>query len=77
MIAPTGVALSKNNNVLYVADSLNKRLAAIAHPLTRQTSAGARSTLSSGGSLNDPLNVVGQGVYFGDDGTNTLDLVQG
>jgi hypothetical protein len=122
VIGPTGVALSKNNKVLYVADSLNNRIAAIADPLSRQTSAGTGSTLSSGGSLNDPLGltlavngdifttngndgnlvvtkpngvqsatilldpagagvlfgltaVAGQGVYFVDDGTNTLDLL--
>ena len=122
VIGPTGVALSKNNNVLYVADSLNNRIAAISGPLSRQTSAGTGSTLSSGGSLNDPLgltlavngdiltangndgnlvitkpngiqsatilldaagagvlfglvDVPGQGVYFVDDGTNTLDLL--
>jgi len=122
VIGPTGVALSKNNKVLYVADSLKNRIAAIADPLSRQTSAGTGATLSSGGSLNDPLGltlavngdvltangndgnlvvtkpngvqsatilldpagagvlfgltaVPGQGVYFVDDGTNTLDLL--
>jgi len=122
VIGPTGVALSKNNKVLYVADSLNNRIAAIADPVSRQTSAGTGTTLSSGGSLNDPLGltlavngdiltangndgnlvvtkpngvqietilldpagggvlfgltaVPGQGVYFVDDGTNTLDLL--
>jgi hypothetical protein len=122
VIGPTGVALSKNNKVLYVADSLNNRIAAIADPLSRQTSAGTGSTLSSGGSLNDPLGltlavngdilttngndgnlvvtkpngaqsatilldpagagvlfgltaVAGRGVYFVDDGTNTLNLL--
>jgi DNA-binding beta-propeller fold protein YncE len=122
VIGPTGVALSKNNKVLYVADSLNNRIAAIDDPLSRQTSAGTGTTLSSGGSLNDPLGltlavngdilttngndgflvvtkpngaqsatilldpagagvlfgltaVPGQGVYFVDDGTNTLDLL--
>jgi hypothetical protein len=121
VIGPTGVALSKNNKVLYVADSLNNRIAAIADPLTRTTSDNTGSTLSMGGSLNDPLgltlavngdiltangndgnlvvtrpngiqvdtilldpagagvlfgltDVPGQGVYFVDDGTNTLDL---
>ena len=122
VIGPTGMALSKNNKVLYIADSLNNRIAAIADPLSRQTSAGIGSTLSSGGSLNDPLGltlavngdilttngndgnlvvtkpngvqsgtilldpagagvlfgltaVAGQGVYFVDDGTNTLGIL--
>jgi len=57
VIGPTGVALSKNNKVLYVADSLNNRIAAITNPLTRQSSGGIGSTLSSGGSLNDPLGM--------------------
>jgi hypothetical protein len=121
VIGPTGVALSKNNKLLYVADSLNNRIGAIHDPLTRQSSDNTGSTLSIGGSLNDPLgmtlatngdilttngndgnmvvttpkgvqsttilldpagagvlfgltNVPGQGVYFVDDGTNTLDL---
>jgi len=122
VIGPTGVALSKNNKVLYVADSLNNRIGAIRDPLTRPSSDNTGSTLSIGGSLNDPLgmtlatngdiltangndgnmvvtkpngrqgaavlldpagagvlfgltNVPGQGVYFVDDGTNTLDLL--
>lgn len=125
VIGPTGVALSKNNKTLYVADSLNNRIAAIDDPLSRQTSDNTGSTLSSGGSLNDPLglalavdgdvlttngsdgflvettrkglqkfkvllddtgnppgagtlfglaDVPGQGVYFVDDGSNTLNL---
>jgi hypothetical protein len=125
VIGPTGVALSKNNKVLYVADSLNNRIAAIDNPLTRQSSGGIGSTLSIGGSLNDPLgmtlavngdiltvngndgflvetnskgvqvftalldntgsppgagtlfglaDVPGQGIYFVDDGSNTLNL---
>lgn len=122
VIGPTGVALSKNKKILYVADSLNNRIAAIANPLTRHSTDGTGSTLSMGGSLNDPLgltlavngdiltvngndgnmvvtkpngrqidtilldpagagvlfgltDVPGQGVYFVDDGTNTLNLL--
>src|SRR3974390_2503977 len=40
VIGPTGVALSKNNKVLYVADSLNNRIAAIRDPLTSKSSEG-------------------------------------
>jgi len=57
VIGPTGLALSKNNKVLYVADSLNNRIAAISDPLTRAFSAGTGSTVSSGGALNDPLGM--------------------
>ena len=123
VIGPTGVDLSKNKKVLYVADSLNSRIAAITDPLTRMSSGGIGITLSAGGSLNDPLgltlalngdilatngndgnlvvtnpkgmqvntilldpagagvlfgltDVPGQGVYFVDDGTNTLNLLR-
>lgn len=122
VIGPTGLALSKNNKTLYVADSLNNRIAAIRNPLTRQSSDDTGSTLSINGSLNDPLgmalavngdiltangndgnmvvtrpngqqiatilldpagagvlfglvDVPGQGVYFVDDGDNTLRLL--
>ena len=57
VIGPTGVALSKNNKTLYVADSLNNRIAAISDPLTRQSSANTGSTLTINGSLNDPLGL--------------------
>lgn len=57
VIGPTGLALSKNNKVLYVADSLNNRIAAISDPVSRNGSAGTGATVSSGGSLNDPLGM--------------------
>jgi hypothetical protein len=125
VIGPTGVTLSKNNKVLYVADSLNNLIAAISDPLTRQSSDNTGSTVSSGRPLNDPLgmalavngdiltvngndgflvdtnpkglvvfttlldntgnppgagalfgltDVAGQGIYFVDDASNTLNL---
>jgi hypothetical protein len=43
--------------LLYVADSLNNRIAVINHPFTRHTSAATGRTLTSGGSLNDPLGL--------------------
>ena len=57
VIGPTGLALSKNNKNLYVADSLNNRIAAISDPLHRSTSADTGATISSGGHLNDPLGM--------------------
>lgn len=57
VIGPTGLALGKNNKTLYVADSLDNRIAAISNPLHRSDSAGTGRTLSSGGSLNDPLGM--------------------
>ncbi len=44
--------------VLYVADSLNNAIQIIPAPLDRTTSAGAGTTLTSGGSLNDPLGLI-------------------
>jgi DNA-binding beta-propeller fold protein YncE len=55
IIGPTGVALDGNQDLLFVADSLNNRIAGIPNPLTRTTSAGTGVTLSQGGALNDPL----------------------
>lgn len=63
VIGPTGVALSQSmgsddhHQVLYVADSLNNRIAAISNPLTRSSSAGTGTTISKGGSFNDPLGL--------------------
>jgi hypothetical protein len=126
VIGPTGVTLGKNHKTLYVADSLNNRIAAISDPLSRSSSANTGTTVSSGGSLNDPLgmtlavngdilaangndgnlvettpmgvqisttvldntgnppgagtlfgltDVPGQGVFFVDDGSNTLNVL--
>ncbi len=58
VIGPTGLGLNVNRSNLYVADSLNNRIASIANPLTRTTSAGIGTTVSTGGSLNDPLGLV-------------------
>ena len=55
VIGPTGLALSKNDKTLYVADSLDNRVAAISDPLHRMASADTGATVSSGGHLNDPL----------------------
>jgi hypothetical protein len=73
VIGPTGVGLSPvcdgddlddcavhhevGERVLYVADSLSNRIAVIPDPSTRTDSAGTGITLSSGGSLNDPLGL--------------------
>lgn len=126
VIGPTGVGLSKDGT-LYVADSLNNRIAAIPDALTRGGSADTGTTISMNGHLDDPLGLaiapngdiltangddgnlvetapsgkqvafkridslgsppgagdlfgiavvpLGAGVYFVDDGTNTLNLL--
>ncbi len=122
VIGPTGLALA-SNNVLFINDTLNNRIASIGNAAARRSSAGIGDTVSSGGALMGPLgltlapngdvlaanggdgNIVevtptgeqvavklvepmgagtlfglvvapsGNGVYFVDDGTNTLGLL--
>lgn len=57
VIGPTGLGLDHDANTLYIADSLNNRIAAIRHPVVRDTSAGTGATVSQGGALNDPLGL--------------------
>lgn len=57
VIGPTGLGLDADADVLYIADSLNNRVAAIRHPVLRDTSAGIGTTVSQGGGLNDPLGL--------------------
>lgn len=73
VIGPTGVGLSPRCNAsdpddcttvvgntqraLYVADTLNNRVAVIPDAIDRTTSAGLGTTLSHGGSLNFPLGL--------------------
>lgn len=124
VIGPTGLGLSRDGT-LYVADTVNNRIAAIHDAIFRFSSAGTGKTVSTGGGLNGPLGVAiapngniltvnagdgnlveltpwgkqfapkaidtsgqgggtlfglaiapgGAGVYFVDDGDNTLDLL--
>jgi sugar lactone lactonase YvrE len=70
------VGLDASGATLYVADSLNNRIAAIPLPLTRTTSAGIGATVSQGGSLNDPLGLtVSNGNILTTNGNNGF-LVQ-
>lgn len=57
VIGPTGLGLSPSGRTLYVADTLNNRIAAISDPLLRFSSAGAGREVSTGGSLNGPLGL--------------------
>lgn len=56
VIGPTGVGLAANGT-LYVADTLNNRIAAIPDAVLRHTSAGTGRTVSEGGALNAPLGL--------------------
>jgi hypothetical protein len=56
VIGPTGDGLSCNGT-LYVADTLNNRIAAIPNALFRHHSDGTGDTVSKGGHLNVPLGL--------------------
>jgi sugar lactone lactonase YvrE len=56
VIGPTGVGLAEDGT-LYVADTVNSRIAAIPHALTRQTTAFTGVEVSSNGALNGPLGL--------------------
>jgi NHL repeat-containing protein len=56
VLGPTGVGLS-SNGTLYVADTVNSRIAAISNALTRTTSASTGRTVTTGGALNAPLGL--------------------
>jgi hypothetical protein len=53
---PTGLALAANGT-LYVADTLDDRIASVPQALTRTTSAGTGTTLTSAGQLANPLGL--------------------
>lgn len=55
VIGPTGVGLS--DGTLYVADSLDNRIAAISGAADRTTSAHTGKTVTTNGQLNDPLGL--------------------
>ncbi len=57
VVGPTGVGLGRNG-VLYVADTLTNRIAAIPDALFRSFSAGTGFTVTRGGHLNNPLGLV-------------------
>jgi hypothetical protein len=57
VLGPTGVAIGRDGT-LYVADTINNRLSAIPSAWRRHTAVGHGGlTLSSGGSLNNPLGM--------------------
>ena len=56
VIGPTGAGLA-GNGTLYVADTVNSRIAAIPNAVARFSSAGTGLTVSKGGALNGPLGL--------------------
>ena len=57
VIGPTGVAFDEWNGVLYVADTLNNRIAAIPNALFRFGASHGGMTVTSEGALNGPLGL--------------------
>jgi hypothetical protein len=57
VIGPTGVAFDNNSGSLYVADTLNNRIAAVPNALFRWTPADGGITLTANGYLNGPLGL--------------------
>lgn len=57
VIGPTGVALGRDGASLFVADTLDNRIAEIPFPATRLHSAGVGTPISTGGDLNGPLGL--------------------
>jgi hypothetical protein len=55
VVGPTGLGLS--HNTLYVADSVDNRIAAIGHAFTTHRMSKGGRTVSTGGMLNDPLGL--------------------
>ncbi len=59
VIGPTGVAFDGFTGTLFVADSLNNRIAAVPNALFRNdAAANGGQTISEGKELNDPLGLV-------------------
>jgi len=56
IIGPTGVGLAPNGT-LYVADTVDSRIAAIPHAVFRFSDDGTGQTISSGDNLNGPLGL--------------------
>ena len=56
VIGPTGLGLAPDGR-LFVADTLNNRIAVIPNALFRFDDAGAGITISQGGALNGPLGL--------------------
>ncbi|TDV23072.1 hypothetical protein C7405_1352 [Paraburkholderia caballeronis] len=58
LIGPTGLALSPDNQQLYVSDAVGNRINVIDDPLKRDTSAGVGRQLTADGLLHRPLAMI-------------------
>jgi len=58
VIGPTGAGLNLSNGVLYVADTLDNRIAGIPNALFRGSSAGTGFTVTQGHNIVGPLGLV-------------------
>jgi hypothetical protein len=56
VIGPTGLGFARDGK-LYVADTLQNRIAVISDALFRESDAGAGTTVTQGGALNQPLGL--------------------
>jgi hypothetical protein len=57
VLGPTGVAFDDDSGILYVADTVKNRVAAIPAALYRMSPSYAGHTVSKGGALNAPLGL--------------------
>jgi DNA-binding beta-propeller fold protein YncE len=55
MVGPTGIMLSPGGKTLYVSDSVDNRIVAIADPATRSDSAGTGRVITKDGLMKRPL----------------------
>ena len=58
LVGPTGLALSKDQSLLYVSDAIGNRVTEIDEPMTRDTSAGVGRQVTADGLLHRPLAMV-------------------
>jgi len=56
VVGPTGLGVGRNGT-LYVADSVDNRIAAVRHAATAHRVSDGGTTVSTGGALNDPLGL--------------------
>lgn len=58
IIGPTGAGYNSKTDILYVADTVNNRIAAIPHALERENTAHSGNDVTANINLNQPLGLV-------------------